>query len=94
MESRPPGPRITAALVLLLLFCLPLHFHSLNENRQISQECSCYLGGQVQLASAASAAVLSLFVPTVFLTPSATIQAPVSSEILSDFARAPPLALL
>jgi hypothetical protein len=93
-DKRYPGHQIIGALLLLFVFFLPLHFHPFDENRQISQECSCYLGAQPQLASAASAPVLLLFIPKGFLILVSRAEALVSLEIQSDFARAPPSALL
>jgi hypothetical protein len=90
-ESKFGSSQIIAALVLLFAFFLPLHFHPFDESSQISQECSCYLGGQPQLGSASFPSVLLLFAPNVFFLPISTAEPPVSLEIHSDFARAPPL---
>jgi hypothetical protein len=91
-ESKFGSGQIVAALLLLFFCFLPLHFHPFDESSRISQECSCYLGGQPQLASAPSPGVLLLFTPNLFFIPIKTTETPASVEIQSDFARAPPLA--
>lgn len=93
-KKKPAGNRIIGAALLFFVFFLPLHFHALNESRQISQECSCYLGSQPQLTSAPSSAVLPFFTPNVFFILNSGAEALVSLRIHSDFARAPPFSLL
>jgi hypothetical protein len=84
--------RIIGAALLLFISFLPLHFHTIDESHRISQECSCYLGGQPQLASAPSPPALQLFPPQVFFVAVGRSEALVSLKIESDFARAPPSA--
>ena len=39
---------VTAAVLLLAVFALPLHLHFFTPTAQITQECSCYRGVRTQ----------------------------------------------
>jgi hypothetical protein len=92
-KKRIVGYPVVGALVLFFVFFLPLHFHPANENRQISHECSCYLGGQTQLGSCPSSTAL-IFAPEFFFIVVSRPEGLVGLEIESDSARAPPLSIL
>ncbi len=93
-ENRLLGRRTAGALLLLFVFFLPFHFHPLNETSHISQECSCYLGGLPQLASAPFLGVLLFFVPYILSVRFTSAEAPATLRIDFDSARAPPLSFL
>jgi hypothetical protein len=40
--------RLMAALLLLAVFSLPLHYHAFTSTAQLSKECSCYQGARSQ----------------------------------------------
>ncbi|MGH7767336.1 MAG: hypothetical protein ACREQP_07765 [Candidatus Binatia bacterium] len=40
--------RLTAAVLLLAIFALPLHFHFFTPTAKLNQECSCYQGARTQ----------------------------------------------
>lgn len=46
--------RLSAAVLLLALFFLPLHFHSPTLTPTVSKECSCVHGSRAQLGLAAA----------------------------------------
>ena len=92
MEKRLGGHRIIGALLLLFFFFLPLHFHAIDESRQISHECSCYHGARTQLAPIPSLIILPIS-PSVFLAVVDRDHPLVSLVIESDLARAPPVSL-
>jgi len=86
--------RLAAALVLLAVFFLPLHFHSVTPAAQVSKECSCYHGGRTQVGLAPDSgdwtptfqpSFLVIVEPKVFVwlsIPSHTIRGPPSSHSL------------
>jgi hypothetical protein len=84
--------RFIGVALFLFLFALPLHFHSVTDRLQVSQECSCYRGGLCQLGSAPAVAVLSL-VSEVFLASAPTTESAVGVTVESESARAPPYSL-
>ena len=48
--------RIVSVLLLLTVFFLPLHFHSLTLTSQVAKECSCFHGVKTQAALGTAAA--------------------------------------
>lgn len=92
MGSRPGRHRIIGALLLLFVFFLPLHFHAVDESRQLTHECSCVHGTQTQLGSAPSSIVAAV-APAVFFVMAERVESLVSLAVESDFARAPPVSL-
>jgi hypothetical protein len=49
--------RIVSILLLLTVFFLPLHFHSLTLTSQVAKECSCFHGVKTQTALGTAAAI-------------------------------------
>jgi hypothetical protein len=92
LGRRVEVPRVVGALVLLFVFFLPLHFHTVDDSGQISHECSCIHGTGTQLAAPAQSVVLTV-VPTVLFAVATRTQAFVSLAVASDPARAPPISL-
>jgi hypothetical protein len=83
--------RLLSAAILLFLFFLPLHIHSLTTTTQVSEECACCCyGGRVQMDLAPAAAILSPSSEASFLIIRITA-APVQVTIESELARAPPI---
>ena len=52
MERSLNSRRLAAVVLLLAVFFLPLHFHSLTLAAQVTKECSCYQGGRTQVGLA------------------------------------------
>ena len=84
--------RLVGGVLLLFVSFLPLHFHAIDESRQLSHECSCVHGTRTQLASLPSSAVLAI-APAVFFVMAERAESLVSLAVESDFARAPPVSL-
>ncbi len=69
--------RLVGAALLLTVFLLPLHFHSVNPLPLINKNCSCYSGARTQLgllhADTSLAPVIQAFpfivLETFFLVP-------------------------
>ena len=40
--------RLMAAILLLAVFSLPLHYHAFTSTAQLSKECGCYQGARIQ----------------------------------------------
>lgn len=89
---RVAAQQIIGSLVLLFVFFLPLHFHSVDESRQLTHECSCVQGTRTQLGSAPSSVVAAV-APAVFFVMAERVESLVSLAVESDFARAPPVSL-
>jgi hypothetical protein len=80
-------------ILFLFFFTLPLHFHSVTDSQQISQECSCQCGGLSQLGSTPAPVVLSLAYQAFFIPVRRTeFSAAIIFE--SESARGPPLSSL
>lgn len=56
MKRSLDSRRLAAAVLLLAVFFLPLHFHPAISSAQVSKECSCYHGGRTQGGLAPAAA--------------------------------------
>jgi len=91
--QEPVGARgLVGAALLVFVFFLPLHFHAVDESRQLTHECSCVHGTRTQLGSGPSSAMAAV-APTVFFVVAERVESLVSLTIESDFARAPPVSL-
>jgi hypothetical protein len=83
---------LVGAALLVFVFFLPLHFHAVDESRQLTHECSCVHGTRTQLGSAPSS-VIAAIAPAVFFVMAERVESLVSLAVESDFARAPPVSL-
>ena len=84
--------RLVGVALLLFVVFLPLHFHAVDESRQLTHECSCVHGTRTQLGSAPSS-VMAAVAPAVFFVMAERVESLVSLAVESDFARAPPVSL-
>jgi hypothetical protein len=83
---------LVGAALLVFVFFLPLHFHAVDESRQLGHECSCIHGTRTQLGSAPSS-VMAAVASAVFFVMAERVESLVSLAVESDSARAPPVSL-
>lgn len=83
---------LVGAALLVFVFFLPVHFHAVDESRQLTHECSCVHGTRTQLGSA-PLSVVATVAPAVLFVMAERVESLVSLAVESDFARAPPVSL-
>jgi hypothetical protein len=81
--------RCIGAVLFVFVFTLPFHFHPVAENRQVSQECSCYYSGRTQLGPTPAPVVLAPVYEVKFLITSRA-ETPAQIAVESESARGPP----
>jgi hypothetical protein len=88
-QTGPVSRHLTAAVLLLAVFALPLHFHFFTPTAQLSQECACYHGVKTQAGLAPALADCTPTFQTSFV---ANYEPQVSNwvAIYSHAIRAPP----